>query len=139
MGRHDANPNDQGEGEKAGTFPLPALVVTLGLTLVVLSFLPFGNLVTHRLWTAADAARYDRVTLEYHKSAYQEPARAGLTQSQWQARHEQLQKEFEALRDKLATTRQQPHTWSQFLLWSGALFALGGGLSYRAAHSKKDY
>jgi hypothetical protein len=137
MGRYHVTAKSQDGPEKERIFSLPALVVAMGMALVVLSFLPFDYLVTRRLWTATDAAHYNKITLEYHQSAYQAPARAGLTQSQWQSRHQLLKEEFETLRDKLETARRRPHTWSQILLWSGTLLALGGGLSYQVARSKK--
>jgi hypothetical protein len=136
MGRYHVTAKGQDEPEKKRFFSLPALVVAMGLALVVLSFLPFDDLVTSRLWTATDAAHYNKITLEYHQSAYQTPGRAGLTQSQWQARHKRLQEEVDSLQNKLASAQRRPRAWSRILLWSGALLTLAGGLRYQSARSR---
>lgn len=133
LGRSHATAKNSSSQEKESTFSYPALVVALGLTLVVMSFLPLGTLAAGHLWTAEDASRYDRITLEYHKSAYQTPARQGLTDSQLQARQERLRKEFESLRDKLASARRQPDTWSRILRWTGSLLTLGSVAGYLAS------
>jgi hypothetical protein len=138
MGRYHVTAKSQDGPEKERIFSLPALVVAVGLALVVLSFLPFDDLVTSRLWTAANAAHYNKITLEYHQSAYQTPGRAGLTQSQWQARHKRLQEEVDSLQNKLASAQRRPRTWSRILLWSGALLTLVGGLRYQSARSSPN-
>ena len=111
-------------------------VIALGLSLVVASYLPFGSFATRCLWTEEDASRYDRITLEYHMSAYQSPARQGLTDSQMQSRHEQLRKEFESMRDRLTAAKERPHTWSQILRWTGSLLTLGGVAGHLAGRSQ---
>ncbi len=105
---------------------LTVCAIAVGLSLVLASHFPFGSLVRDRLWTGEDAARYNRITLEYHKSAYQTPARKGLTEPQMEARQQRLRKEFESMRDRLTTARRQPRAWRQMLLWTGATLIMIG-------------
>ena len=60
LGRSHATAKNSSSQEKERTFSYPALVVALGLTLVVMSFLPLGTLAAGHLWTDEDASRYDR-------------------------------------------------------------------------------
>jgi len=82
------------------------------------------------MWTKEDATAYDRLSLEFHMSAYRSAARAGLTKEQMAQRQQSLKKQFEKMQGRLKRAQQQPDVWSRYLLWSGATLTVVGGMGY---------
>jgi len=110
-----------------------AVLVALGAVLIIASWTPLGRDASQAIWTNEDSAAYSRLRQEYHHTAYQSPERAGISAAEQEARQKKLKIQTDAMRKKLQHARQQPQRWSRYLLWSGALLAAAGGLSYLAA------
>jgi len=119
-------------------FALPVVAITLGAALVGASLSPIANFAGRGLWNDEDAAAYVRISGEFHRSLNQSPELAGLTEAERNAQREHLQSEFDALHDKLQYAREQPKLWSRYLLWSGLLLTVLGGLGYRRRGSETD-
>ena len=131
MGRSRASTIElMGENNQTGSdarFSLfPVIAIASGVTLILVSFIPLGQLATQSDWTGEDAAAYSEIRRECHRSAYQSAARAGLTEEQQKTRQEELKERFERMTAKLEQARNRPHWWSRKLLWAGAMLtALG--------------
>jgi len=108
------------------TVPLPLVMLILGVLLIAASFLPLGKWAAKSQWTTEDSAAFDRVSVEYKRSAYQSPARAGLTESEWKAQRERMQRQLKALQQKLERAKSQPKRWSRYLLGIGSLLTAAG-------------
>jgi len=104
------------------------LLIALGIALIIASWTPLGRVASRTLWTHKDSAAYSKLRQQLHRSAYQSPARAGVTEAQMKTQREKMERQAEAMHKKLEHARQQPQRWSQYLLWSGALLAALGGL-----------
>lgn len=99
---------------------VPALVCcSVGALLILASLVPLGKIAPQSQWTEEDAAAYDRVALEYKRSAYQNPGGLGLTEEEHAARVEKLKEAADAMRDKLEAARRQGDLWSWQLRWIG--------------------
>jgi hypothetical protein len=107
---------------------LPIFVMASGILLVAASWLPWEWTAQNK-WTPEDSENYDRISLEYHNSAYESAARAGRTEAEMQRYRAKLQNQFELLRAKLQSAQQEPLRWSRLLLWSGAGLVLVGFLT----------
>jgi len=105
---------------------LSLLLMVIGIGLIVASWTPIGRVASRAMWTHEDSAVYSKLRQQLHGSAYQSPARAGITEAEMKAQQEKMKTHAEAMRKKLENARSQPRRWSQGLLWSGALLtALG--------------
>jgi len=109
------------------------LLIALGIMLIVASWMPIGRVASRAMWTHEDSAAYSELRQQLHRSAYQDPARAGITETQMKAQQEKMKKQAETMHEKLEHARSQPDRWSQYLLWSGALLTGLGGLSHLTA------
>jgi len=110
-----------------------ALLIALGIVLIIASWTSIGRVASRAMWTNEDSAAYSKLRQESHRTAYQSPARAGVTEAQMKAQQEKMKKQAEAMRKKLENAQQQPRRWSQYLFWSGALLTAIGGLGHLAA------
>ncbi|NOY40405.1 MAG: hypothetical protein GXP26_01025 [Planctomycetes bacterium] len=108
------------------------LLIAFGIVLILASWTPLGRVASQAMWTSEDSAAYSKIRQQSHYTAYQSPARAGITEAQRKAQQERLKTQAEAMRKKLERARQQPQRWSQYLLWSGALFTACGFLGHIA-------
>jgi len=106
------------------------LLIASGLALIVASFLPFGNVASSTAWTEQDADAYTNLSLEYHRSAYEPPSRAGMTPEEMKEYREQLRQKFESLKGRLERAQQRPKVWSRWLLWSGAALVTIGAVGF---------
>jgi len=111
------------------------LLIVLGIGLIVASWTPLGRVASRAMWTHEDSAAYSKLRQQLHRSAYQDPARAGITEAQMKAQREKMERQAEVMHKKLENARLQPQRWSQYLLWSGALLTALGGLSHLAARN----
>ena len=111
-------------------FSWPVASLLLGLLLIASSFLPLSDFAARSAWTTQDTIAYDRLSLEYHRSAYQSPARVGLTKEEFAARQQELKQRFDAMRGKLEYARQRPDAWRRYLLGGGAALSFAGALGY---------
>lgn len=126
-------PDESIERRVRFTVSWPSLMLVLGVGLVVASFIPLDEVASNSQWTEEDAHAYERISVEYHRSSHQTPARAGLTQAELDQRHADLEKRFEKMRTKLEHARSRPKAWSRYLLVGGALLSALGAL----AHARK--
>ncbi len=108
------------------------LLIMIGTALILASWIPIGHVASRSIWTHEDSAAYSELRQELHRTAYQSPARAGITEAQMKTQREKMKNKAEAMRKKLEHARQQPRQWSQYLLWSGALLVALGGCGYLA-------
>lgn len=108
------------------SFSLPVTMLAVGVLMIGISFLPLGDWAAKSQWTAADSASYDRVSNEYKLSAYQSPARSGLSQDEWDAQRDKMKQQMQALQQKLDRAKSQPKLWSRYLLGVGCLLASAG-------------
>ena len=115
-------------------FSLPLAMLVVGVLLIAASFLPLGNWAARSQWTPSDSAAFDRVSNEYKLSAYQEPARAGLNQAEWDAQRDKMKQQMQALQQRLDRAKSQPQRWSRYLLGIGCLLAATGFYA-NAVHS----
>lgn len=98
----------------------------IGALLIMGSLLPLGAIASQSQWTEKDSAAYDRISLEYKKSAYQDAGELGLTEEDQAVRIEKLKTAVDSMRDKLDNARRQGDVWSRQLRWIGlATTALG--------------
>jgi predicted transposase YdaD len=109
------------------TSHLAAVLLVLGAILIAVSFLPLSSL-SKRTWTMEDSRHYGDITRELHSSGYQSAAEAGRTEEEMERYRENLQQEFTKLKTQLEQAQNEPHRWSQILLWTGATLAAVGGL-----------
>jgi len=108
------------------SFSLPVAMLVVGVLMIGASFLPLGNWAARSQWTPEDSAVYDRVSGEYKLSAYQSPARAGLSQAEWDSQRDKMKQQMQALQQKLDRAKSQPKRWSRYLLAVGCLLAAAG-------------
>ncbi len=109
------------------------LLIALGIALIIASWTPLGRVASRALWTREDSASYSKLRQQLHRSAYQDPVRAGITEAQMNAQREKMERQADAMHKKLERVRSQPRRWSQYLLWSGALLTALGGLGHLVA------
>lgn len=110
----------------------PVLLITVGIGLIAASLLPL-EWAAERLWTTSDSEQFDRISLEYHQSAFQTPGRAGRTKEEMRTYRENLESQFELMREKLQVAQAQPKLLRRYLLWSGGAFAAMGFLAHLAS------
>ncbi len=108
------------------SFSLPMTLLVGGVLMIGASFLPLGNWAARSQWTPEDSATYDRVSNEYKLSAYQSPARAGLSQAEWDAQRDKMKLQIQALQQRLDRAKSQPKRWSGYLLGVGCLLVATG-------------
>ena len=106
-----------------------------GVLLIAASFLPLGNWAAKSQWTPADSAAYDRVSNEYKLSNYQSPARAGLSQDEWDAQRGRMKQQMQALQHRLDRAKSQPERWGRYLLGVGVLLTAAGFFAHSARQS----
>jgi len=101
------------------------VLVAVGILLVGFSVfqISFGS---ENLWTKEDSAAYDRVTLEYHRSAYQSADQAGRTEEEMKKYRENLRNQFEKMRRKLEEARSPRSLWTSYTFWTGAICCFVG-------------
>lgn len=129
-----AMPDAHEELSTSHSISLPMALLIAGLLLIAASFTPIGDWAAQSQWSAEDSARFDRVSNEYKRSAYQAPARRGRTPDEWEAEREQMRQQMEQLQSQLNWARDQPKLWSRSLLGVGALLSVAGFV----AHSKRN-
>ena len=116
-------------------FSLPMTMLAVGVLLIGASFLPLGNWAARAQWSVEDTAAYDRVSSAYKQSAYESPARKGLSQVEWDAERDRMRQQMEALQQKLDRAKSQPQRWSRYLLGIGALLTAAGFYANAQRHS----
>jgi hypothetical protein len=114
---------------------LCVLLIALGIGLIIASWTPIGHIASRAMWTNEDAAAYSKLRQQLHGNAYKSPARAGLSETEMNARQERMEAYAATMRLKLERARQQPRRWSQGLLWSGVLLTAIGGIWHLATPS----
>ncbi len=115
---------------------LPIVSLIAGALLIAASFFPIGRFASQSLWTVENSAKYDRVTQEYKRSAYQNPARTGLSKKENEARRERMKQQIDVMKERLEYAKNQPELWSRYFLWAGILLAAAGGLGHFASNQK---
>jgi len=108
------------------SFSLPVAILVVGVLLIGASFLPLGSWAARSQWSLDDSSAYDRVSNRYKQSAYETPARRGLSQDEWDAEREKMRRQMEALQQKLERAKGQPQLWSRTLLGIGSLLTAVG-------------
>lgn len=110
----------------------------MGALFILVSFVPLGTMASHSQWTEEDSTSYDRISLEYKKSAYQDPGELGLTEEELAARIEKLKTAADAMREKLKNARQHGDVWSQRLRWIGLATTVLGIVLHLAGQARSD-
>ena len=110
---------------------VPVVLVGLGVLLVGLSFSSLGDRIAASQWTPEDAKAYERVSQELKISAYRTPDRVALSEKEWLAQRERMNRQLKAMQHKLNRVKRLPKQWNRYLLWSGVLLAVVGGLWHK--------
>jgi len=107
-------------------FSLSLALLVVGVLLIGASLLPIGEWVAKSRWSTENSAEFDRISNEYKLSNYKSPARAGVSQAEWEAQRGKMQQRMQALQEQLDQAKLQPKRWSRYLLVFGTLLTAAG-------------
>ncbi len=110
---------------------LSTVLLTCGVALIVVSFIPLPSLAK-REWTIADSEAFGQVTRELHDATLESPRQSARTEEELAHYQENLEREFERFNSKLEHAQHAPQRWSRILLWSGAGLTAIGTLAHLA-------
>ena len=120
----------EAERKTAGNM-LPLVLLTCGVVLIAMSFMPLSSLAK-RDWTIADSEAFGQVTRELHDATLESPRQSARTEVELARYQENLEREFERLNSKLEHAQQAPQRWSRILVWTGAGFTAIGAVAHLA-------